>query len=431
MDIKSIKNKLRVDKIPLEIRVSLSIAVCWLIGVKIVNLPYGSYSTSTQIASILEAILWISFGLLFLVIAQIAVRPPAWREQWQSSRARVYVRIWENGLRERRIAAWLLAFILLSALAGMCAWRLYDWYRSEEEKWLILFEIFYVFFVLPYVLHFVGKFGRIRAGAKEIAEGRLDATIQVGGDGLLSELAGHLNNMKHGYRSALDERMRSERLKSELITNVTHDLKTPLTSIINYVDLLKKKDLSPDQTEAYVGVLDKKSQRLKTLIEDLTEASKMASGAVELDMRTIDVAALLNQALAEFGDQPEENPLPFRVNIASPHIHANLDGNKTWRVFENLIGNARKYSLPGTRVYVYLAETDDRVLFRIQNTSSYEIDFAAEELFERFKRADQSRHTEGSGLGLAIAKSIVELQGGEIAIEIEGDQFNVRIAFPK
>ncbi|RKP51705.1 sensor histidine kinase [Cohnella endophytica] len=313
----------------------------------------------------------------------------------------------------------------------MCAWRLYDWYRSEEEKWLILFEIFYVFFVLPYVLHFVGKFGRIRAGAKEIAEGRLDATIQVGGDGLLSELAGHLNNMKHGYRSALDERMRSERLKSELITNVTHDLKTPLTSIINYVDLLKKKDLSPDQTEAYVGVLDKKSQRLKTLIEDLTEASKMASGAVELDMRTIDVAALLNQALAEFGDQPEENPLPFRVNIASPHIHANLDGNKTWRVFENLIGNARKYSLPGTRVYVYLAETDDRVLFRIQNTSSYEIDFAAEELFERFKRADQSRHTEGSGLGLAIAKSIVELQGGEIAIEIEGDQFNVRIAFPK
>jgi signal transduction histidine kinase len=150
-------------------------------------------------------------------------------------------------------------------------------------------------------------------------------------------------------------------------------------------------------------------------------------------MRQIDVAALLSQTLAELGDAAEaaDEATPLRVKIGSPHVYAVLDGNKTRRVFENLIGNARKYTMPGTRIFIELAETDERVSLRVQNTSSYELDFAAEELFERFKRADESRHTEGSGLGLAIARSIVELQGGAIRIDILGDQFNVTVDFPR
>lgn len=157
----------------------------------------------------------------------------------------------------------------------------------------------------------------------------------------------------------------------------------------------------------------------------------MASGTIELDLEYIDVATLLTQAIAESNTHTEQASLEIRERIAKFPIHAYLDGNKIWRVFENLISNAQKYSLPGTRIYVYLDETDDMVRFKIQNTSAYEIDFDADELFERFKRADESRQTEGSGLGLAIVKSIVELHGGEIKVEIHGDQFNVIVHLPK
>ncbi|ULO10385.1 HAMP domain-containing histidine kinase [Paenibacillus sp. 19GGS1-52] len=266
---------------------------------------------------------------------------------------------------------------------------------------------------------------------REIAEGNIQYTIQETGSGALSRLAGYINNMKLGYQNALVSQVKSERLKTELITNVSHDLKTPLTSIINYVDLLKKEVLHSEKGQSYVLVLERKALRLKYLIEDLFEVSKMTSGTVELDIQTIDVATLLTQAIAEFSFNVGDASLEVREKIAKSPIYANLDGNKIWRVFENLIGNAKKYSLPGTRIYIYLDESTDNIIFKIQNTSVYEIDFAAEELFQRFKRADESRQTEGSGLGLAICKSIIELHGGDIKIEIHGDQFNVLLNLPK
>nr|WP_249866374.1 ATP-binding protein [Paenibacillus konkukensis] len=179
------------------------------------------------------------------------------------------------------------------------------------------------------------------------------------------------------------------------------------------------------------GILDRKSQRLKVLINDLFEASKMASGAVELTLEDVNVSALLGQALAEYSDKIEAAPLTFRVLIAHPHIRTRLDGKKTWRVLENLLSNALKYSLPGSRVYVALTEDDNHVVLTINNISAYEIDFEVEELFERFKRGDASRHTEGSGLGLAIARSIVELQEGRLQIEIDGDCFKATVTWPK
>lgn len=264
-----------------------------------------------------------------------------------------------------------------------------------------------------------------------MSAGNMQATIEKIHKGSLSDLAHSLNNIKLGLKHALEEQMKSERMKTELITNVSHDLKTPLTSIINYVDLLKRDNLSAEEIKSYVDVLDRKAGRLRVLIDDLFDAAKMSSGAVELHIEQVNLSALLNQAIAEFSEKIEQSSLKFRVQTEQPKIMAPLDGKKTWRVFENLIGNALKYSMPNTRVLIDLIEKQDEVVLTFKNVSAYEIDFDAQELFERFKRADQSRHTEGSGLGLAIAKSIVELQGGKLLLEIDGDYFKVTVVFRK
>ena len=236
--------------------------------------------------------------------------------------------------------------------------------------------------------------------------------------------------MKVGFKKSLENEIKSERLKSELITSVSHDLKTPLTSIINYVDLLKKEGLSKEELQGYIDVLDRKSQRLKMLIDDLFEASKMASGAVELNIEKVDVTSLLQQSLAELDEKINNSSLTFKLKMPSEKIYANLDGKKTWRVFENLINNILKYALPKTRVYIELIEQDSKIIITMKNISSYEMDFDNEEIFERFIRGDKSRNTEGSGLGLSIAKSILELQGGTLSVEIDGDLFKAKVIIP-
>jgi hypothetical protein len=235
--------------------------------------------------------------------------------------------------------------------------------------------------------------------------------------------------MNNSFKAALQNEMKSERLKSELITNVSHDLKTPLTSIINYVDIIKMKNTSRENIDEYIEILDRKAQRLKTLIEDLFEVSKMTSGSVELNLEKIDIAALLNQAIGEFNDKIESSSLKFKVTIPTEKIYATLDGKKTWRAFENLIGNAIKYSLPNTRVFIDLKTVDNTAILTFKNVASYEMDFNPEEIFERFKRGDKSRNTDGSGLGLAIAKSIIDLQQGTFNIETDGDLFKAIIKF--
>ncbi|MFF2094073.1 sensor histidine kinase [Paenibacillus sp. NPDC058174] len=390
------------------------------------------YSISSFIQQLLAAII---FALLIGRLILYYKKPHNERIFWHGSVMMDYFHIWTIGIRTSRqngkITLVLFIIFLLTATAGVCIWRAVTYYSGYELGWLILYILLYVLLVVPYTLVKLRRFAAILNGSKEIAEGNIHNAIQDTGNDALSELAGYINNMKTGYQSALENQMKSERLKTELITNVSHDLKTPLTSIINYVDLLKKESLSTETTQAYIEILDRKALRLKLLIEDLFDISKMASGAVELDMEYVDVATLLKQAIAESSTNMGQAQLVIREKIAKFPIHAHLDGNKIWRVFENLIGNAQKYSLPGTRIYIYLDESADGVLFKIQNTAAYEIDFAAEELFERFKRADESRHTEGSGLGLAIVKSIVELHGGEIRVEIHGDQFNVIVQLPK
>lgn len=289
----------------------------------------------------------------------------------------------------------------------------------------------YMIYIIVIVIYKIMYFSEISKGTKKIVSGDLEVNIKERGKGEFSKLAANINEMKEGLDSSFKKQAKSEKFKSELITNVSHDLKTPLTSIINYVDLLKNPNLDEDERKAYIEVLDRKSQRIKVLIEDLFEASKVASGAIELNIENVDIVALLRQSLAEFDEKIKESSLDFKVNIESPNIHLNLDGKRTWRVFENLIGNALKYSQPNTRVYVDLEEYEKKAVLTIKNISAYEMNFDANELVERFKRGDTSRNTEGSGLGLAIAKSIVDLQGGSLDIKIDGDLFKVIVEFYK
>lgn len=270
---------------------------------------------------------------------------------------------------------------------------------------------------------------KITIVAKDLSEGRSSQDIPEKRKGALRDLAHSINNMKEGLRTSIANETKSEKMKTELITNVSHDLKTPLTSIINYVDLLKRCDVQPEEAKAYVDVLDKKSQRLKILIDDLFEASKAASGAMQLTFTKVEVVALLRQTLGEAEGRIEKANLDFKLSVPKEKIYISADGRKIWRVFENLISNIIKYSLPGTRVYIDVTEYDGKVYITMKNISSYELNFDPEEITERFKRGEESRHTEGSGLGLAIAKNIVNLHGGEMKIDIDGDLFKSTVIF--
>lgn len=239
----------------------------------------------------------------------------------------------------------------------------------------------------------------------------------------------HLNSVSKGFSIALEQKMRSERMKTELITNVSHDIKTPLTSIINYVDLLKKEELTGQAAE-YIEVLDRQSRRLKKLTEDLVEASKASTGNLKASLAPTDMKELVLQAVAEYEEKLEAARLEVVVSSAEAPLYAMVDGNLTWRVLSNLLSNACKYSQTGTRVYIDIRKELDFISISMKNISKDALNIPVEELMERFVRGDSSRHTEGSGLGLNIAQSLVHLQKGKFTLDIEGDLFKAYLKFP-
>jgi len=287
---------------------------------------------------------------------------------------------------------------------------------------------------IPAMVVFLSKMGylnRIMQDTKDMAEGRLNRDVKVKGKSPLAAHAENLNHLREGVRTSMHEQAKSERLKTELITNVSHDLRTPLTSIITYTDLLKNPDITEEERKQYIRILDKKSDRLKVLIEDLFEVSKMASGNIELHRSRVDVTQLVQQAVGEHEEDLCKARLDLRMSMPQDAIYAYVDGQKWWRLIDNLIVNVLKYALEGTRVYVTLKRTTNGdAEFTVKNVAKYEISENADELFERFKRADASRHTEGSGLGLAIAQSIVDLHGARMSIEVDGDLFKVIVRIP-
>ncbi|HIV23648.1 MAG TPA: hypothetical protein IAC80_06880 [Candidatus Merdiplasma excrementigallinarum] len=276
----------------------------------------------------------------------------------------------------------------------------------------------------------VGK-QNVREGLYQISQGKLDYRIDtkaMTGESLEMSLA--VNEMGEGLQKAVDSMVKNERLKAELITNVSHDIKTPLTSIINYVDLLKREELQNERAREYIRVLDQKSQRLKQLTEDLIEASKISSGNIELHMTELNLGQMLRQAYGECSERLEESRLEMEISMEKEPVVIRADGRQLWRVFENLFGNMAKYAMPGTKARLEMKRGQEGVEILFRNVCRQKLQMSADELQERFVRGDLSRSTEGTGLGLSIAKSLTELMGGRFQISLEDDSFQAALWFP-
>jgi signal transduction histidine kinase len=275
------------------------------------------------------------------------------------------------------------------------------------------------------------QFNLVLEGAEEIKTGNYGKQITVKAQGELARLADNLNQIAGGLNTEVERRIKSERLKTELLSNVSHDIRTPLTSVINYVDLLKKEELDNEKVMSYVDIIDRKSARLKILIDDLFEASKITSGNMPVILAKVELSALLKQGLGELDDRIQDSKLDFKVNIPAEKIFIKADGKMLWRVIENILSNVFKYSLANSRVYVDVKPDESQVVVEIKNISAYELNIDETELLERFKRGDESRNSEGSGLGLSIAKSLMDSQNGSLAVKIDGDLFKAAITIPK
>ena len=295
---------------------------------------------------------------------------------------------------------------------------------------VILYSVILFFIIRKYVDKISEKYSKLREVTSKIAEGNLDVKIEED-LGLFEPFKGDLEKIQCGFKKAVDEEVKSQRMKTDLISNVSHDLKTPLTAIITYADLLKDENLSDEKRKQYIETLDRKAQRLQVLIENLFEVSKATSGNITLNIENVDVVSLMKQTLFELEDKLEEASLLVRKNMPKEKVILPLDSQRTFRVFENLIINITKYAMPNTRVFIDIIENEDDVAIIMKNMAAEEITFNVDTIAERFVRGDESRNTEGSGLGLAIAKSFVELQGGTFNISVDGDLFKVKIVFVK
>ncbi|MTI71479.1 MAG: HAMP domain-containing histidine kinase [Firmicutes bacterium] len=276
----------------------------------------------------------------------------------------------------------------------------------------------------------VKEFNAIKEGIEKIKDGDIKHDIAVSSNGEFKSIATDINSITEGLNKAVENELKSERLKTELITNVSHDIRTPLTSIITYIDLLKK-ETDNKKAKDYIKILNQKSQRLKTLTDDLFEASKASSGNIPLNLEKIDIVSLMTQGLGELDDKIKKSQLEFNINHSEEKMYIKADGKLLWRAFENLLSNILKYSLKKSRVYIDINDTGNEIILTMKNISAFKLNISSEELMERFKRGDESRSSEGSGLGLSIAKSLVVLQQGKFNVEIDGDLFKVTIKMPK
>lgn len=295
------------------------------------------------------------------------------------------------------------------------------WLMWILEHILLFAGVVYVALVLRKLLH----------ASRAMAEGDLSAQVDTQGLVLEFKQAGeNLNSIRNGMAIAVEERMKSERLKTELITNVSHDIKTPLTSIINYIDLIEREPCENEKIQEYTQVLHRQSERLKRLIEDLVEASKASTGNLEMDMAECELDVLLEQVRGEYHQRMADANLTLVATTAEEGLRILGDGRRLWRILDNLMNNACKYSMPGTRVYLSLEKRGTQAVIAIKNTSQQPLNLPVEELMERFVRGDESRNTEGNGLGLSIAQNLTELQKGKMQMLIDGDLFKVELQFP-
>lgn len=347
---------------------------------------------------------------------------------------RILKKIWskiKGGLREAKCTVLAASarnfggrFVGIMMIVFALGVFILSWLAAESFICLALLTVFMIASVTAAGKRLVG-FERVKEGIEKIKDGDLNYKIEESPDGVIGDMARNINSIGDGLIKSLEREIKAERMKSELITNVSHDLKTPLTSIINYADLLTKENLTPPEANDYAAIIKQKGEKLKRLTNDLFDISKAQSGNEEFNIEDIDICLLINQAMAELDVQIKESGLQFMVSSSEKEVFVKADGRKMSRVFENLFVNCVKYAMKNTRVYIDILTDDKGVTVEIKNIAGYEMNFDETEIAERFVRGDSARSTEGSGLGLAIVKSYVMGCGGAVSIKKDGDLFKV------
>ena len=377
------------------------------------------------------------YGCVMITIFSL-IRSAQSGDLWQNSLTRTLYEKIDRFLEEqkfsRRTVILFVGYLLINVALLVSAILLLVYQKTLVQRFiglaLILVFLIFNFYVLMQLFKKQQQHDKIETAIENITQGDTSYQIDISGfDGKEKEIAEGLNSIGSGLEKALNEQVKSERLKADLITNVSHDIKTPLTSIINYIDLIKRENPSEPKIVEYLSVLEQKSQHLKNLTEDLVEASKATSGNVSLDIQRIDFVELVKEANGEFEEKYSERHLEIVAKLPDEAVIIEADGARLWRVLENIYGNVYKYAADSSRVYVDMVKEGEAVQLTLKNVSANPLNIRADELTERFVRGDISRSTEGSGLGLSIAESLTRMQGGTFKIEIDGDLFKVHIRF--
>ena len=436
-----------INRVPLDFHLVVSGTGCVLLFALAVYLveEFFLYANTTFSPGALTLVLVSIFGgslflvgFLFALAAQVKVPGHFW---WKHSITgwffgklgrllRQFVKLLRKFFRLLPLMwQWIVTAIAMAALPTVCFVLVLATY-GFGRFFFVLWTITAILADIAMVCYGAYAFGILIRGAKQMKEGDLSAKIPTKYlFGCFRDFADHLNALADAATLAAKKQMQSERMKTELITNVSHDIKTPLTNLINYVDLLEKPH-TEEEGQQYLAVLSRQSQRLKKLIDDLMDMSKASSGSMNVDITRVDAVEAVNQALGEYADKLEGANLSVIFRQPEEPLFIRADGRLTWRVLSNLLSNTVKYALPGTRVYVDLARTGNCVVLSLKNISREELNVSAQELTERFVRGDTSRNTEGSGLGLNIAQSLMELQKGKLNLLVDGDLFKVTLTFP-
>lgn len=413
------------DKLPIEISTGILLLFTFIFC----GLTFG---IGTNIAAIIS-IVSIVLGLIGIYIAVILLLETIVKRLKTHTFIKTTIAYWiykktklifNNMKISFRIGILFVGFVIGN-------WIIFVIFENESFVAFILLMTLYALSFI-YVLKRAVWQEKINNAIEQIYKGNTNVRlneIELKGD--LKKVARQVNDIAGGLSNAMEEQLKSERLKTELITNVSHDIKTPLTSIINYVDLLKKEDITTEKAAEYLAILDNKSQRLKKLTEDLVEASKASSGNLKMNMEKLEVNELIKQVSAEFEDKFKAHRLEEIINFTGGPIYIKADSRYMYRVLENMYSNVSKYAMENSRIYTDIIEHGNNVIIQIKNISREKLNITADELMQRFVRGDISRNTEGSGLGLSIANSLTELQGGQFHIYLDGDLFKVTIGFKK
>lgn len=435
----------RYDKIPGEVIVFIVVVAGVFFGTSnlffdfastvdyVIYMNYYPFNPTELILSIFTilAVLFAEYLFLMIVLMRIVRRRKAGIGYWDTS---IFHMLGEKAvcMYDARKEVGRLLLLLIGGIVCFLICSAFASGYGLIAALGVLGMIFIPFLMLKRLIQEAIWRNRIYEGINHIAGGEPGYKINLDGMKSNEKKAGEqINNLGEGLQIAVTQATKNERLKSELITNVSHDIKTPLTSIINYVDLIKRENIENEKVKEYIRVLDEKSQRLKHLTEDLVEASKANTGNLNLDMEKIDFMQLIHQTIGEFQDKFEERQLKTVVKLDKSPIWIYADGRRVWRVMENLLQNIYKYAMPQTRVYIESVTTSKKTTVTIKNISENPLNIPASELTERFIRGDVARTTEGSGLGLSIAKSLTELMNGTFELYLDGDLFRVSIGFER